>query len=40
LIVATALVTGCHAVVTNDDKWGRLAGMYPNVAWLYLDAFR
>jgi predicted nucleic acid-binding protein len=40
LIVATALVAGCGAVITNDDKWGRLAGRYPNVAWLYLDAFR
>ena len=40
LVVATALAAGCRGVITNDDRWGRLAGVYPNVAWLYLDAFR
>jgi predicted nucleic acid-binding protein len=40
LVVATGLLTGSHAVITNDDKWGRLAQTHPSTTWLYLDAFR
>jgi predicted nucleic acid-binding protein len=41
LIVATGLVMRCEVIVSNDDKWQRrLAGHYPKVQFLYLDAFR
>lgn len=41
LIVATGLVVGCQAIVSNDDKWHRrLASHYPQVQFVYLDAFR
>jgi predicted nucleic acid-binding protein len=41
LIVATGLVASCDVIISNDDTWQRrLAGHYPQVRFLYLDAFR
>lgn len=41
LIVATGLVAGCQAIVSNDDVWQRrLAQQYPLINFLYLDALR
>ena len=37
LIIASALVRGTHAVVTNDDAWAsRLAAIYPAIRWVRL----
>jgi predicted nucleic acid-binding protein len=41
LIVATGLVLRCEVMISNDDTWQRrLAAHYPQVQFLYLDAFR
>jgi predicted nucleic acid-binding protein len=37
LLSATALVTGCEAIVTNDREWHRrLQGHFPWFRWVYL----
>lgn len=37
LLVASAMLAGCEAIVTNDRAWGRrLAGLFPRFRWLYL----
>ena len=37
IIVASALLAGCEAVVTNDDAWAkRLAPLFPAFRWIYL----
>lgn len=37
LIVGTAILSGCEAIVTNDERWSRrLAPLYPQFRWIYL----
>jgi predicted nucleic acid-binding protein len=37
LLVGTALLSGCEAIVTNDGSWGRrLAPLFPQFRWIYL----
>jgi predicted nucleic acid-binding protein len=37
LLVATALLSGCEAVISNDERWSRrLAPLYPQFRWTYL----
>lgn len=37
LIVATALLAGCQAIVTNDQAWkGRLSALFGEFTWVYL----
>lgn len=37
LLISSAVLAGCEAVVTNDQSWGRrLAGHFPRFRWLYL----
>jgi predicted nucleic acid-binding protein len=37
LIVATAIMSACAVVVTNDEQWARrLAPLYPQFRWIYL----
>lgn len=39
LLSATALLTGCEAIVSNDREWHRrLQGHFPQFRWLYLAA--
>ena len=39
LIIATAILSGCQAIVTNDERWSRrLAPLYPQFRWIYLGA--
>lgn len=37
LLIATALLAGCEAIVTNDERWARRVGpLYPRFRWVYL----
>ena len=37
LILGTALLTGCEAIVTNDERWvRRIAPLYREFTWIYL----
>ena len=37
LLVSSALLAGCEAIVTNDQSWSRrLAVHFPRFRWLYL----
>ena len=37
VIVATAMLAGCEAIITNDRPWSqRLSGLFPRFRWLYL----
>ena len=37
LIISSALLAGCEAIVTNDQAWSRrLAGHFARFRWLYL----
>ena len=37
LIVATAIMSGCQAIVTNDESWSRrLSPLFPQFRWIYL----
>jgi predicted nucleic acid-binding protein len=37
LLVGTALLSGCEAVITNDERWSRrLAPLYPQFRWISL----
>jgi predicted nucleic acid-binding protein len=37
LIVGTALLSGCEAIVTNDREWARrLSPLFPQFRWIYL----
>jgi predicted nucleic acid-binding protein len=39
LIIGTALLAGCEAIVTNDERWARRLGpLYPQFTWVYLGA--
>lgn len=36
-IIASAMLTGCEAIVTNDERWARrLAPLYSQFRWVYL----
>jgi predicted nucleic acid-binding protein len=37
LLVGTALLSGCEAIVTNDREWARrLTPLFPQFRWIYL----
>jgi hypothetical protein len=37
LLVGTALLSGCEAIITNDERWSRrLAPLFPRFRWIYL----
>jgi predicted nucleic acid-binding protein len=37
LIVATAILSGCEAIVTNDAQWSRRLGpLFPQFTWIHL----
>src|SRR5688572_18156832 len=37
LIVATAIMSGCQSIVTNDERWSRrLSPLFPQFTWIYL----
>lgn len=37
LIVATAIMSGCQIIVTNDERWSRrLSPLFPQFTWVYL----
>lgn len=37
LLIATALLSGSEAIITNDERWSRrLAPLYPQFRWIYL----
>jgi predicted nucleic acid-binding protein len=39
LLVGTALLSGCEAIITNDEQWVRRAApLYPRFRWVYLGA--
>jgi predicted nucleic acid-binding protein len=38
-LVASAMLAGCEAIVTNDEAWHRrLATLFPAFRWLYLSS--
>lgn len=40
VIIASALLAGCEAIVCNDQQWvGRLNTLFPQFSWLYLGHF-
>ncbi|HWE63405.1 MAG TPA: PIN domain-containing protein [Chloroflexota bacterium] len=40
VIIASALLAGCEAIVCNDQQWiGRLRGLFPQFSWIYLGQF-
>ncbi|HZS90146.1 MAG TPA: type II toxin-antitoxin system VapC family toxin [Chloroflexota bacterium] len=40
LVIATGLVAGCQAIVTNDERWMRqVAPLFNQFQWIYLDRF-
>jgi predicted nucleic acid-binding protein len=40
VIIASALLTGCEAIVCNDQQWiARLRALFPQFSWVYLAAF-
>lgn len=37
LIIATAMLSSCQAIITNDVRWSRrLAPLFPQFRWIYL----
>lgn len=37
LIIASGLLSGCEAIISNDERWRRqFAPLYPQFRWLYL----
>ena len=37
IIIATAILSACEAIVTDDERWSRrLASLYPQFRWIYL----
>ena len=40
LVIASGLLAGCEAIVTNDDQWRRrLAPLFGGFQWIYLSSF-
>lgn len=40
IVVASGLLAGCEAIVTNDEDWRRkLAGAFRDFKWIYLGDF-
>lgn len=40
-IVATGMLAGCEAIVTNDERWKRRGEpLFPQFRWVYLDDYR
>jgi predicted nucleic acid-binding protein len=40
VIIASALLAGCEAIVCNDQQWiGRLSALFPRFTWIYLGQF-
>jgi predicted nucleic acid-binding protein len=38
ILVATALLSGCEAIITNDRAWHRrLSEHFPRFQWVYLN---
>ncbi len=36
-VIATGLVSGCEAIVSNDERWKRqMAPIFPQFRWIYL----
>lgn len=35
-IIATGLLSGCEAIVHNDERWKGLAALLPEFRWIYL----
>lgn len=37
LIIGTAIMSGCQAIITNDARWShRLSPLFPQFRWIYL----
>jgi predicted nucleic acid-binding protein len=37
LLIGTAVLAGCEAIVTNDERWSRRLGpLFPRFTWIYL----
>jgi predicted nucleic acid-binding protein len=37
LIVATAIMSGCEVIITNDEQWSRRLGpLFSQFRWIYL----
>lgn len=40
IVVASGLLAGCEAIVTNDEEWKRkLVGLFHDFKWIYLGDF-
>jgi predicted nucleic acid-binding protein len=39
LLIGTAILAGCEAIITNDERWARrLRPLYSQFTWIYLGA--
>jgi len=39
-VIATGLVAGCEAIVSNDDRWRRrMSPVFPQFRWVYLSDY-
>jgi predicted nucleic acid-binding protein len=40
-VIATGMLAGCEAIVTNDERWKRRGEpLFPQFRWIYLDDYR
>jgi predicted nucleic acid-binding protein len=40
-IIASGMLAGCEAIVTNDERWKRRGEpLFPEFRWVYLDDYR
>jgi predicted nucleic acid-binding protein len=40
-IIATGMLAGCEAIVTNDERWKKRGEpLFPRFRWIYLDDYR
>ena len=38
-IVATGLLSGCEAIIHNDERWKGMAALLPQFRWIYLNDY-
>lgn len=36
MVIASGLLAGCEAIVTNDGRWRRFAATFPRFRWVFL----
>ena len=36
MVIASGLLAGCEAIISNDAGWRRIASLFPQFRWIYL----